>query len=254
MLKSRGKFHELIDLYRHGYKAASDYELYLELPSLFSCQKPLGELCNADELQFQIVHQISELWLKLIAYTLVDIDACLHQLKTAKSLTLFRRIHLAERMLVHQVELLETMSPKDYQVIRTHLGNGSGQESPGFKLIPKIAKEIWRTYKVKYLNAKSLTIEQIYNSEFTHDDVYAVAEALFEFDAWFQEFRRRHFVLIQRTIGAGSKSLKGRSVDILLKGTEFRFFPELWDIRVEMTSTWGAQYGEVRAPLSKEKA
>ena len=51
-----------------------DYELYLNTKALLSCQTKFDELCNADELQFQIAHQVEELWMKLIAYTLLDID------------------------------------------------------------------------------------------------------------------------------------------------------------------------------------
>ena len=51
-----------------------DYELYLNTEALLACQKPFSALCNKDELQFQIVHQVEELWMKLIAYTLLDID------------------------------------------------------------------------------------------------------------------------------------------------------------------------------------
>ncbi len=51
-----------------------DYELYLNTKALLSCQSKYEELCNPDELQFQLVHQIEELWMKLIAYTLLDID------------------------------------------------------------------------------------------------------------------------------------------------------------------------------------
>ncbi|MGB9403524.1 MAG: hypothetical protein WCA98_08290, partial [Candidatus Acidiferrales bacterium] len=49
-----------------------DYELYLNTKSLLACQKDFKDLCNADELQFQIVHQVEELWMKLIGYTLLD--------------------------------------------------------------------------------------------------------------------------------------------------------------------------------------
>ena len=38
--------------------------------------KPFDKFCNKDELQFQVVHQVEELWMKLIAYTLLD-RACL---------------------------------------------------------------------------------------------------------------------------------------------------------------------------------
>ena len=44
-----------------------DYEIYLDTKRLLSCQKDFDKLCNADELQFQIAHQVEELWMKLIA-------------------------------------------------------------------------------------------------------------------------------------------------------------------------------------------
>jgi len=73
-----------------------------------------------------------------------------------------------------------------------------------------------------------------------------VAEAMVEFDELFQRFRYVHIQLIQRSIGMGSKSLKGRSVEMLNEGQRVRFFPELWDIRSQMTDLWGSQYGVVR--------
>src|ERR1700730_8124647 len=98
-----------------------DYELYLNTKALLSCQTKFDELCNADELQFQVVHQVEELWMKLIAYTLLDIDDYLQQENTNRVLTLFRRVHLIQRMMIQQIALLETMSPKEYQAIRTRL-------------------------------------------------------------------------------------------------------------------------------------
>jgi len=112
-----------------------DYELYLHTKTLLSCQSNFETLCNRDELQFQIVHQIEELWMKLIAYTLLDIDEYLQQENTNRVITLFRRVHLAQRLMNEQLALLETMSPKEYQEIRKRLGNGSGHESPGFRLL-----------------------------------------------------------------------------------------------------------------------
>ena len=51
-----------------------DYEIYLNTKELRACQKQQDELCNPDELMFIIVHQVEELWMKLIATTLLDID------------------------------------------------------------------------------------------------------------------------------------------------------------------------------------
>jgi tryptophan 2,3-dioxygenase len=226
-----------------------DYELYLNTKALLSCQKDFDKFCNADELQFQVVHQAEEIWMKLINYTMLDIDDYLQQENTNRVLTLYRRVHIALRLMIEQLELLETMSPKEYQEIRLQLGNGSGQESPGFRVILRMQPNIWTSFKENYLDKHNLTVEKIYNSEYKHDDAYVVAEALAEFDELFARFRMIHMQLIQRTIGLGSKSLKGRAVEMLNEGLQHRFFPELWEIRSHMTDAWGAQYGRVRDSL-----
>ncbi|HXN24202.1 MAG TPA: tryptophan 2,3-dioxygenase family protein [Candidatus Dormibacteraeota bacterium] len=226
-----------------------DYELYLNTKSLLSCQKPFAELCNRDELQFQVVHQVEELWMKLIGYTLLDIDDYLQQENTNRVLTLFRRVHIAQQLMIDQIALLETMSPKEYQEIRLGLGNGSGQESPGFRTLLKMYQPIWNSFKERYLDKHGLTVEKIYNSEYAHGDAYMVAEALAEFDELFQKFRYHHMQLIFRTIGISAKSLKGRPVEILEEGMRQQFFPDLWEIRHKMTDLWGSRYGVKREPL-----
>jgi tryptophan 2,3-dioxygenase len=227
-----------------------DYEKYLNTKALLSCQSDFDELCNRDEMQFQIVHQVEELWMKLIAYTLLDVDDYLQQQNTPRVLTLFRRIHATQRMMIQQIGLLETMSPKEYQDIRQRLGNGSGQESPGFRVLLKMYQPIWNSFEENYLKKHGLTVEAIYDSKYDHGPAYVVAEALAEFDELFQKFRFEHMQLIHRTIGFGSMSLKGRPVEILEDGMRHKFFPQLWEIRNEMTDRWGAQYGVKRDPIS----
>lgn len=223
-----------------------DYELYLNTSQLLSCQKEFADFSNRDELQFQIVHQVEELWMKLIAYTLLDIDDYLQQENTNRVITLFRRVHLAEKLMIEQLALLETMSPKEYQEIRLRLGNGSGQESPGFRVLLKMHEPLWQSFRECYLDRHHLTVEKIYNSEYSHSDAYLVAESMAEFDELFQKFRFHHVQLIHRSIGLGAKSLKGRSVELLNEGLRTTFFPELWEIRNQMTDEWGARYGVIR--------
>ena len=188
-----------------GGEGVLDYELYLNTKTLLSCQSKFEDFCNKDELQFQIVHQIEELWMKLIAYTLLDIDEYLQQQNTNRVLTLFRRVH--------------------------------------------IAQPIWNSFQRHYLDGRGLTVEKIYNTEYSHGDAYVVAEALAEFDELFQKFRHEHMQLIHRTIGFAAKSLKGRPVEILEEGMRQKFFPELWEIRTRMTDKWGAEYGVKRDSL-----
>lgn len=232
-----------------------DYEVYLNTPQILSAQKDYDDFCNRDELQFQIVHQIEELWMKLAAYTLLDIDEFIQAKNANRVVTLFSRVHQIMRLMMQQLGLLETMSPKEYQEIRLQLGNGSGQESPGFRTLLHMPKHLWKSFVAAFLEPDGLTVEKIYNSEYDHGDAYMVAEALVEFDELFQKFRYHHIQLIHRSIGMDSKSLKGRSVELLRDGLKQRFFPELWEIRYRMTDEWGGEYGVVRDSISdKEKA
>lgn len=245
----RQKFYALM-----SGRAELDYEVYLSTDKLLGCQKPFDQFVNRDELQFQVVHQVEELWMKLIAYTLLDIDDELAAKATHRVVTLFDRCNRILRLMTDQLTLLETMSPKDYQQIRLQLGNGSGQESPGFRILQHMPPHLWQTYDAHYLKAAGRTVRSVYDDTYAHDDAYAVAECLMEFDELFQKFRWHHLFLIHRTIGMGSASLKGRSVDLLQQGAKHRFFPELWDVRCAMTDAWGASYGRVRESLSGDEA
>lgn len=240
----RGHFYSIMN-----GEGTLDYERYLNTGRLLGCQKDFKEFCNRDELQFQIVHQAEELWMKLIAYTLLDVDDYLQQQNTNRVLTLMRRVQTAQKLMIDQLALLETMSPKEYQEIRLQLGNGSGQESPGFRVLLRMHQPLWESFQAHYLDAPGLTVEKIYDSEYSHSDAYVVAEALAEFDELFQKFRFHHVQLIHRTIGLGAKSLKGRSVELLNEGLRTAFFPELWEIRNQMTDAWGHRYGVVRESL-----
>lgn len=226
-----------------------DYELYLNTRALLSCQKDYQQLCNKDELQFQLVHQVEELWMKLIGYTLLDVDDYLCAGNTNRVLTLFKRVHLAMKLMTEQLALLETMSPKEYQEIRLALGNGSGQESPGFRTILRMHPHLWESFRIHYLEKHGLTVEQIYNTAYDHGDAYVVAEALAEFDELFQKFRYHHLQLIHRSIGLGATSLKGHAVELLDEGLRTQFFPELWEVRNRMSDAWGVEYGVPRRPI-----
>lgn len=233
-----------------GAPASLDYEVYLKTDSLLACQKPWDALCNADELQFQIVHQVEELWMKLIAWTVLDIDECIAEKQALRAHTLLGRCHRLMRLMTAQLDLLETMSPREYQEIRLQLGNGSGQESPGFRILLRIIPELWHTFDKAYVAGAGRTVRDIYDQGFAHDEAYLLAEALIELDELFGKFRWHHIFLIHRSIGMGSASLKGRSVDLLQAGAKHRFFPALWDVRVEMTDDWGHDYGRVRDSIS----
>lgn len=229
----------------------SDYEIYVNTGNLLACQKDYADLCNKDELQFQMVHQLQEMYMKLIVYTLLDIDEEIQGGNTHRVVSLFARVGKFQKLMIDGLELLETMSPKEYQEIRLRLGNGSGITSPGFRTIIRLFRPLWDSYEKHYLSNNKLTLGMIYGTQFSHDSAYVVAEALVEFDTKHRLFLRRHFDLIERTIGGNSKSLKGRDVTMLRKKIDAPIFPELWQIRNAMTNEWGTAYGIERERLTQ---
>ena len=134
-------------------------------------------------------------------------------------------------------------------ILRMKLGGGSGLGSPGFRTLREMGGHVWDSFKSHYLDKHGLTVEKIYDDEYSHSDAYVVAEALADYDELFQRFRYHHLQHVSRSIGLGSKSLSGRPVQQLEKGLTQRFFPELWEIRNIMTDQWANKYGEVREPL-----
>src|SRR3954447_15691136 len=116
-------------------KGASDYERYLRTDELLSLQKTPEEQVHRDELLFQTVHQSSELWLKLASAETAEAVALLERNEIAPALRLLRRASLALQLITGQLDMLEQMSPWEYQQVRAVLGHGSGFDSPGFRSI-----------------------------------------------------------------------------------------------------------------------
>ncbi len=109
--------------------ALTDYERYIRTGELLSLQKPEEELSCHDELQFQVVHQAAELLMKLIDFEVRHAVALVDEGAVHRAATTLGRATRAQRLLLGQLDLLDTMAPKDYMTIREGLGRGSGQES-----------------------------------------------------------------------------------------------------------------------------
>jgi len=187
--------------------------------------------------------------MKLLAYSLLDIDEYMQAEDTNRIITLFKRVYRIQEEMIHLFSLLDTMSPKEYQEIRLKLAGGSGLGSPGFNTLREMGSHLWKSFTSRYLDNHDLTVEKIYDDAYTYSDAYMVAEALADYDELIQMFRYRHLQPIQRSIGMGSKSLRGRPVQFLEEGLAHRFFPALWEIRNKMTDQWASKHGEVRDPL-----
>jgi tryptophan 2,3-dioxygenase len=230
-------------------RALTDYEKYIRTEELLSLQKSAEALTCHDELQFQVVHQASELWMKLIDHELHFFVALLAKDETPRAVSTLKRIAMIQRQLISAVDLLDTLSPIDYMTIRTGLGRGSGQESPGFKTMLRLPGEtVWPAF-ASYLDGTGVTLRQIYEQPHQHHQLHQLCEGLVDYDQLLQTCRYRHLMLVYRIIGTGTPSLKGKHSDLLQHGMKQRFFPKLWDIRDELFGEWtAAQAAKGRDP------
>lgn len=226
--------------YTTGMPPLTDYEIYIRTEELLALQKKPEQLSTHDEMQFQIVHQVAELWMKLCAHEIDRLMTLLREDDACRAGYTLKRVKQIQVLLEQQLSLLDTMTPKDYMTIRTALGRGSGQESPGFKHLLKVPKDIWAAWK-GMLERRRVTLRQIYEHPEKHAELHALAEGLTDFDQALQLWRWRHLMLVYRIIGAGTPSLKGKPVDILERGVKERFFPELWEVRDQVFEEWTQQ-------------
>ena len=218
--------------------AATDYEKYIRTDELLALQKPAEDLSCHDELQFQIVHQVAELWMKLIEHEVHQTAALLAADAPGRASTALRRIARIQTLLLHQLDLLDTMSPKAYMTVRAGLGRGSGQESPGFRTMLRLPQDVlWPAFEA-FLSRRGLGLRDIYEQPEESHELYALCEGLVDYDQLLQTWRQRHLMLVYRIIGVGTPSLKGKPSDLLAQGMKTRFFPKLWAVRDELFADW----------------
>jgi tryptophan 2,3-dioxygenase len=220
--------------------ALTDYEKYIRTEELLRLQKAPDALSCHDELQFQIVHQAHELYMKLIEHELRFACKLLENREVARAVTTLGRVSKVLRLLLASVDLLDTMAPTDYMTIRAGLGRGSGQESPGFRMMLRLPGEVVWPTMTSFLEREGVTVRQIYENPHDHHLLFQLCEGLLDYDQLLQAWRYRHLILVYRIIGTGTPSLKGKHSDLLLRGMQQRFFSKLWDIRDEVFGEWTA--------------
>ena len=215
-------------------EAASDYERYLRTDELLALQKMPAEQAHRDELLFQTVHQASELWLKLAWTEAEEATALIEREDLAAAARLLRRSVLAVQYVIAQLDMLEQMSPWEYQTIRKVLGHGSGFDSPGFREIRRVTPQLGQAF-FGLIRARGLTIVDVYRQGRAHEDLYQLAELLIAWDEHISLWRMRHYLVVARVIGDQVVGTQGTPVELLGGLIKQRFYPELWQARNKLT-------------------
>jgi tryptophan 2,3-dioxygenase len=112
---------------------AMTYSDYLDLGNLLGAQKPLTR--EHDELLFIVIHQSSELWMKLALHELQGAADHIASGTLAPALKMLSRVGRIQTQMTQAWEILATMTPADFHRFRAALGSSSGFQSVQYRLI-----------------------------------------------------------------------------------------------------------------------
>ena len=254
---------------RFGEEGARlSYGSYLRLPSLLDQQVPESDPPAHDELLFITIHQVYELWFQELLHELSDARDRMLAGEDYVPRVRLQRAHAIERVLVEQVDVLETMTPQDFLAFRALLAPASGFQSVQFREIEFLsgakdpgylnrlghASEAERERMAARLAEPSLWDGFVHllgkagfdvSTEETRRDallaisrdrgaygpLWDLAEALVEHDAMWARWRSRHVLMVERQIGTKSGTGGSTGAPYLRRRLDLRFFPELWDLR-----------------------
>ena len=245
------------------------YSSYLRLDDLLACQSPATD--QHDELLFVIIHQVYELWFKQILHEAALLQRRLEDGNGPGALHTARRIAKILKTIVGQLDVLETMTPRQFNSFRPELGTSSGFQSDQFRELEAVLgrrdfatptgnarldaamnrravfDSLLRYLKVSGWDVPSEALERDPSRPWTGDstieallaEVYAddtsqaaeVCESLVDIDEGVQEWRYRHVKMVERIIGA-KIGTGGSAGAEYLRSTLFRpSFPDLWAVR-----------------------
>jgi tryptophan 2,3-dioxygenase len=257
------------------------YGSYLRLPQLLDAQHLESHPPAHDELLFITIHQVYELWFQQLLHEVEAVrDALLETPDLADgpkndegdrlwwARHLMNRVHVIERVLVQQIDVLETMTPQDFLEFRQRLAPASGFQSVQFRELEFIsgAKDegflrrfkglteaeearlrrrldepsLWEAF-TGLLASRGLDVEgdvaltaslrQVAHDRPTYGDVWAMAEALILHDELAAAWRARHVVMVERMIGSKTGTGGSTGAAYLRGRLELKYYPLLWDLR-----------------------
>jgi len=188
--------------------------------------------------------------------------------QTWRARHLMRRSHVIARLLVSQIDVIETMTPQDFLEFRSALAPASGLQSVQFReleflsgakdhrfvarfrgltdseresLARRLAEpSLWDAY-LELLSRRGLEVgsdDEISDSLLMiardrdhHDDLWQLAESLLTHDEVFALWRARHVQMVERQIGTKSGTGGSSGAPYLHRRVPLRYYPLLWELR-----------------------
>jgi tryptophan 2,3-dioxygenase len=244
------------------------YGSYLHLPQLLAQQVPLVDPPTHDELLFITVHQAYELWFKQLLHELSAARDAMAGTATWRARQLLRRAHVIERLMITQIDVLETMTPQDFLEFRAALAPASGFQSVQFRELEflsgakdesfvarfrsltqaereRLARRLsepslWDAY-LGLLRRCGLSVESdqqilaslvaVAKDRSSYDEQWQLAEDLLTHDELSGLWRARHVQMVERQIGTKSGTGGSTGAPYLHGRVGLRYYPLLWELR-----------------------
>jgi tryptophan 2,3-dioxygenase len=251
------------------------YGSYLRLAQLLDSQHLESDPPAHDELLFITIHQVYELWFKQLLHEAEAVrDALIGTSADSGGRDLWfarhllTRMHVIERTLVQQVDVLETMTPQDFLEFRQRLAPASGFQSVQFRELEFLsgAKDAGYLERFKGITeaeearldrrlaepslwdgflhvlaqagldtssdeAVTASVRTAAHDRSSFADVWGLAEALVQHDELAAAWRARHVVMVERMIGAKTGTGGSSGADYLRSRLPMKYYPLLWDLR-----------------------
>jgi tryptophan 2,3-dioxygenase len=176
-------------------------------------------------------------------------------------------VHTIERLLIEQIEVLETMSPQDFLEFRTNLAPASGFQSTQFREIEFLCglkqpnfvgmapveerhrlqrrldePTLWDAFRDLLehsglpmpdddADTRLTSLVKMARDRDAFADLWYLSEDLLELDELFSLWRERHILMVERQIGTKRGTGGSSGAEYLRTTLEKRFFPDLWELR-----------------------
>jgi tryptophan 2,3-dioxygenase len=247
------------------------YGSYLRLPQLLDAQHLESSPPAHDELLFITIHQVYELWFKQLLHEATAAREAMLSGQSWWAQHLLTRMHVIERVLVQQVDVLETMTPQDFLEFRQRLAPASGFQSVQFRELEFVSGAqdpsyverftglsdderarldrrlsegtLWDAF-LEVLRAEGLaagddaevsaSLREVAHDRSRWSAVWALSEALLQHDELAASWRARHVVMVERMIGAKTGTGGSSGATYLRSRLPVKYYPLLWDLRSEL--------------------
>jgi tryptophan 2,3-dioxygenase len=244
------------------------YGSYLRLPELLEQQVPESSPPAHDELLFITIHQVYELWFKLLLAELTDARDRMLASEVYLPRVRLERAQSIMRVLIAQVDVIDTMTPQDFLAFRTKLAPASGFQSAQFREIEFLSglkdpgyinrfrgltdeergqlktrldePSLWDGYlealrrngfAIATAQERADSLRTVAHDRESYGPLWDLAEALMDHDQSWALWRARHVLMAERQIGTKPGTGGSAGGAYLRSRIDLRFYPELWELR-----------------------